>query len=90
MLSEKSLENYRHGRNSPSCFREETTSRTRAAEAKEDPTLSFVSAASPVSAGLPVPLQPPRDKRLSEVRVRATASDGKTGHSNRDLLLQHL
>lgn len=62
----------------------------RADEAKEDLTLSFVSAASPVSAGLPVPLQPPRDKCLSEVRVRAAISDGKTGHSNRDLLLQHL
>lgn len=52
--------------------------------------LSFVPGASLVSAGMPVPLQPPRDECLGEVRVRAPVRDSETGPSNGDLLLQAL
>lgn len=52
--------------------------------------LCFAPRASLASSGMPIPLQPPRDKCLGEVRVRATARNSGTGPSNGDLLLRAL
>lgn len=58
---EKALGNYREGRNSPSCLREEPTSKIAG---DGDPALLFVPGAPPVSAEIPMPPRPPRDECL--------------------------